>query len=1150
MSIFSSQNRRKWLKALKWTAIVAGSLVALLLFAVTVAVSYLTPERLTPIVNRYASEYLLADVRARRVELSFWSTFPRFEIGVDSLTVDSRALEGLSPEALGAIPADARRLAQIERFAGALSIPALLAGKIHIHDVEIVNPRVNIVSVTPETANYLIVPPSDNPDETPDTESTRLPDIVIDRFAIIGEAPVRYYSAADSIDALVTLRQSRLKGTDGTSAYHLEMSGAGSGSLGELVRLEETAFGLNGKIEWNPARPLAVAFRDFRISLETLALDIDASLDMTDVPVIETLRIATDNLSVADALALIPAGIADGLDPVDTDLRLDLDARLTKPFRLAADTVPSAEIRLGLKGKLAYGRMNPFDIEADIAASVNGSRPDSSVVDIRQLRVIGRATGFKLNAKITNPLSDPSASGRFEGGLSFDALPRKLYDRLNVNAGGLLTAETDFRFRMSDLGPRTFHRMRLDGVARLRKFHANTPDSAMTLRADGATLRFGTASTLAMPRGTADSLLTVSLFFDTVSGRLDHGDYTFAASDLRAGIGARNVASSSDTSLVNPVGARISAGRIFARSALDSMTVRLTDISAGAALTRFNGNARAPRLALKLDAGRLRYTDPANRAALRRAHFDLAMHLRGRDSSAVARRAARLDSMRAVYPGASDDSIRSILRRRRMARREADSAAIAAGELIDFEVDRSLARRLRRIDLRGSLTVGGGRLMSHYFPLRSRLNGLGMRFTADSVIIDSARMSVGRSHINLTGEIAGISRAITSPGRTLQLRFNVFADTVDVNEITNAVFAGAGYASGRRPRPRLTDATEDDAADASITSSADSAERTAVVIPSNVDAELSLRADRVSYSDLWLRNLRGNIAVHDGALSLDRLSGSTDIGSLNLTALYEAPDTANLRFSAGIIIDRLQLNSFLAMMPQLDSIMPLLRDVDGIIDAEIALTSKLDGSLDLLLPSLDAMLRLSGDSLVLLDSETFATIGKWLMFKNRRRNVIDHMDVELMVRDSRLDLYPFMFDIDRYRLGVSGTNDLDLNLDYHIAVLKSPLPFRFGVNIKGTPEKMKIRLGRARFDEKRAYAQRQLTDTARINLLTEISEVFRRGVKRGGASARLRRHERPDRLAVDISDTISHSDSLLFIREGLIDTVTVGRSEPSDVAKP
>ena len=59
MSIFSSQNRRKWLKALKWTAIVAGSLVALLLFAVTVAVSYLTPERLTPIVNRYASEYLL-----------------------------------------------------------------------------------------------------------------------------------------------------------------------------------------------------------------------------------------------------------------------------------------------------------------------------------------------------------------------------------------------------------------------------------------------------------------------------------------------------------------------------------------------------------------------------------------------------------------------------------------------------------------------------------------------------------------------------------------------------------------------------------------------------------------------------------------------------------------------------------------------------------------------------------------------------------------------------------------------------------------------------------------------------------------------------------------------------------------------------------
>ena len=34
---------------------------------------------------------------------------------------------------------------------------------------------------------------------------------------------------------------------------------------------------------------------------------------------------------------------------------------------------------------------------------------------------------------------------------------------------------------------------------------------------------------------------------------------------------------------------------------------------------------------------------------------------------------------------------------------------------------------------------------------------------------------------------------------------------------------------------------------------------------------------------------------------------------------------------------------------------------------------------------------------------------------------------------------------------------LALNFDYHSAFLKSPLPFKFGINIKGNPDKYKVR---------------------------------------------------------------------------------------------
>jgi hypothetical protein len=89
-----------------------------------------------------------------------------------------------------------------------------------------------------------------------------------------------------------------------------------------------------------------------------------------------------------------------------------------------------------------------------------------------------------------------------------------------------------------------------------------------------------------------------------------------------------------------------------------------------------------------------------------------------------------------------------------------------------------------------------------------------------------------------------------------------------------------------------------------------------------------------------------------------------------------------------------------------------------------------------------------------------------------------------------------MFDIDRYRLGVMGSNDLAMNLNYHVSILKSPIPFKFGINIKGTPEKMKIRLGRAKVKENMIGERQVLADNTRVNLVEQINKAFRQGLSK------------------------------------------------------
>ncbi len=358
-----------------------------------------------------------------------------------------------------------------------------------------------------------------------------------------------------------------------------------------------------------------------------------------------------------------------------------------------------------------------------------------------------------------------------------------------------------------------------------------------------------------------------------------------------------------------------------------------------------------------------------------------------------------------------------------------------------------------------------------------------------------------------------------------------------MNELTDAALRGAAFITkvedGTAGRVALTD----DAASLqkSIESQTAEDDRGAFVIPGNITANVRLLADEVVYSDVILNRLTGNLSVYDGALRLDRLAARSPIGNVNFSALLSAPDASDLSFAAGMNVRRMDLNHVMRMIPNLDSIMPMLKDLEGIVNADMALTTSLDSAMNLRLNTLEMALKLSGDSLVLLDSETFATLSKWLMFKNKKRNMIDHMDVEMTVKDSRLNLYPFIFDMDRYKFGVRGGNDMGLNLDYHVSVLKSPLPFKFGINIKGTPDDMKIRVGKARINEKTVASSTSISDTVRVNLVKEIGNMFRRGARRGRAQLRLTNPVSAAGPAhPESSDTISHADSVMLIKEGVL----------------
>ncbi len=205
--------------------------------------------------------------------------------------------------------------------------------------------------------------------------------------------------------------------------------------------------------------------------------------------------------------------------------------------------------------------------------------------------------------------------------------------------------------------------------------------------------------------------------------------------------------------------------------------------------------------------------------------------------------------------------------------------------------------------------------------------------------------------------------------------------------------------------------------------------------------------------------------------------------------------------------------------------------------------------MNFILPTLRGVGRIHGDSLVLLDGETFSEIARMMRFKNRQRNLIDHISVEMMMRDNQIELFPFVIEMDRYQAAVSGVQRLDMSFDYHISVLKSPIPFRLGINITGTPDKFKWRLCRARYKSVDVPTYVELIDSTRLNLRHTLTDVFRRGVKAASLSQLQAAStiDAPTGLHTP-EDSLTAADSVLLQQNGVLPGDTLSGADTTIVA--
>ncbi len=239
------------------------------------------------------------------------------------------------------------------------------------------------------------------------------------------------------------------------------------------------------------------------------------------------------------------------------------------------------------------------------------------------------------------------------------------------------------------------------------------------------------------------------------------------------------------------------------------------------------------------------------------------------------------------------------------------------------------------------------------------------------------------------------------------------------------------------------------------------------MVPRKIDFVFDLNIDKARFEDAIIENLEGRATIGRATLMLEKLKlraiGAEASGSMIYKNIRRRGANVNFNMSLADV----DINRIGELLPTINTMFPMLESFEGIVNFDIKANATIKNDLSLDVSSLSSAMSFKGKDLVLMDGDTFASISKMLLFKNKDRNLVDSLEVYALANQSTIDVLPFSMSIDRYTAIIGGTQDVnaetfDVDYKYNISILKSPLPFKAGVDITGDLSDFKFKITTAK----------------------------------------------------------------------------------------
>ena len=1126
----------RWLKPVLWVVLGIWVVVVIVLQIA------LNSKVLARIVNEAANEYVDGDVSFSGIKASMFRSFPNLNVTIDDFSITyphDRFAAFDSLDVPGNYLLDSGRgeaadtLAHFRKLSVSVNYLAAATGRIRIRHAMLDHPRIFAHQYDSTSANWNIFGDGSAKADS-DTTSSALPPVSIGKVSLGGRPFVVYTNPSDTIFGCIFLKNLTAKGHYDARKGKIERVNLEMDSLFVAGRLPADTVALSvehlgikeriGHFDVNLSSSLFLGLRSSgrmsipveikgdifpeldkkRVAIEnmtarvaTLGLNASGKADFSGKDILIKASVAAEKASVSELAEFFGKNFP-VLNKLRTDALLSVKASCDGSYDKSTGKLPPLSMqfqvpdsKIGWEGIDGDGR---FDL--DITAKSDDGKLSAEIPDfcfsVGGMKVTLSGTADDLLGG--DPLFDISSDLHFV----LDSLATYLPDSLGLTAHGDLEGIIEGGFRLSQLDLFNFSEIGLEGLLESNGIQISIPKDTLFAYIGHTDISLGAFN------HEEDDHDEHGVHGHKHSGLVVAVDSVFAeygASTFIRGTGLSLSAHNAEEPMAGEPGRHPLHGH------LDISSVGMMDLDScfvgaiGSANTfklsqNLIGKHTVPFLSLSSKNKKITLREGVNRFSVQDARLAVAAHPNSVERQI--RRKHLLDSLQRVYPGVRRDSLFRKAFSRRVGTTLPDYLSEKDFEKNDIRIQlgESIANYIKDWDISGDIDVGEGLVISPYYPLDNRITGFSGRFSNNTIDLKDISLRSGKSDISAKGRLTGLERILTSGKGRLDLDLGISSDLIDVNEILIAINAGKRFSPPSR-NTVLSGINDDDYLSAVKESAIQDTTATAslIVLPSNLNAKVSLNANKIRYSNLETTWLSSDLVMKERCLQATNTLATTNMGDVYLEGFYSTRTKKDLKAGFDLTLAGITAEKVIQLFPAVDSIVPMLKSFKGLLDCEIAATSAIDTSMNIVIPTLSGIVKIDGKDLSLSESEDLNKLRKTLMFKDKDSTHIESLSIRGIIKDNQLEIFPFLLNIDRYSIAASGLQGFDQKFKYHLSALKSPVPFKFGINLNGSFDDWKWKLGKTKYKSRNIPLFDDQVNSLTLNLTNAIHNIFEKGVE-------------------------------------------------------